>query len=95
MPEIKTGPRGGKYWIDESGKKHYLSNKDKKISKTSPKEKTYICYFIQRDENGEMVDDFKEWTKAYSEREAREYFEHDHWRAISSGRLEISMIVEE
>lgn len=98
MANILTGPRGGKYWLDENGKKHYVISKKttkKKTSKKEPKESTYICYFIQRDENGEMVDDFKEWTKAYSEQEARDYFEHEHWRAISSGRLEISMIVEE
>lgn len=96
MPDIKTGPRGGKYWIDDNGKKHYVtSKKTKRSKKVEPKERVYICYFRQLDEDGEMVDDFKEWTKAYSEQEARAYFEHEHWRSLASGRLEIDMIVAE
>lgn len=96
MPDIKTGPRGGKYWIDDNGKKHYVtSKKTKRPKKVEPKERVYICYFRQLDEDGEMVDDFKEWTKAYSEQEARAYFEHEHWRSLASGRLEIDMIVAE
>ena len=96
MANILTGPRGGKYWIDDNGKKHYVtSKKTTKTSKKEPKESTYICYFRQLDEDGEVVDDFKEWTTAYSEQEARAYFEHEHWRSIAAGRLEIDMIVEE
>ena len=82
--------------IDANGKKHYVtSKKTTKTSKKELKENTYICYFKQLDEDGEVVDDFKEWTTAYSEQEARAYFEHEHWRSIAAGRLEINMIVEE
>lgn len=98
MPNILTGPRGGKYWLDENGKKHYVTSKKttkKKASKKEPQERTYICYFRQLDEDGEIVDDFKEWTKAYDIEEARAHFEHEHWRALDSGRLQIDMIVEE
>lgn len=83
--KILTGPRGGQYYIDETGKKHYVkksaikkSPSKYKVQKpakfTEPKLKRYVCYYAQY-ENDEMVDDFKEWCDAYSVNEARSEFE--------------------
>ena len=38
----------------------------------------YIGYFYEYDKNGEMIDDFKEWTNASSENEARNNFDDDY-----------------
>ena len=46
----------------------------------------------ERNKNGELVDDFKEWCDAYSESEARREFES---RYRHSSSTKISMIVEE
>lgn len=62
------------------------------VSSSTPKLKRYICYYEERDKNGELVDDFKEWCDAYSESEARREFES---RYRHSDSTEISMIVEE
>lgn len=101
---IHKGSRGGRYWIDDNGKKHYLKTPDKKKSPKEnnsakkvqePKLKRYIAYFYEIDvKTGERVDDFKEWTEAYSEEEAREYFEDEHRYSIAEGRLELDDICE-
>lgn len=59
--------------------------------KVGRKLKKYICYYEKRI-NGELVDDFKEWTEAYSKEEAREHFK-DEYR--HNPNIEISMIVED
>lgn len=85
--EVHTGARGGQY-IMLGDKKHYIkksttrksSNKKSKPEiKAKPLKltglpKTYVCYYALY-KNGELVDDFKEWCKAYSELEARAEFE--------------------
>ena len=65
--------------------------KVKKSSIAEKKSKRYICYYEER-VNGELVDDFKEWCEAYSEDEAREYFEDNY---SHNPNVQISMIVEE
>jgi len=57
-----------------------------------PKKNRYICYYEERSEDGELLDDFKEWCDAYSEDEAREYFKDNY---SHNPRVEISMIVQE
>ena len=39
MREILTGPKGGHYWIDEKGKKHYISTKTTELSNVSKRTK--------------------------------------------------------
>ena len=65
---------------------------EKKVSTSTPTLKRYICYYEERNKNGELVDDFKEWCDAYSESEARREFES---RYRHSSSTKISMIVEE
>ena len=62
------------------------------VSPSTPKLKRYICYYEERDKNGELVDDFKEWCDAYSESEARREIENRYRHRNST---KISMIVEE
>lgn len=93
------GPRGGYYYIDDNGKKKYI--KDTKPTKTkssgnfsfkkeeAPKPKHYTAWIDVRDENGELVDDYKLWCNAFSEDEARTHFEGE----IGSNDT-ITMIIE-
>ena len=86
--EVQTGPRGGHYIINDEGKKISVkvkieSTKKKSINsikqqEEAPKLKKYICYYEKRDKNGELVDDFKEWTNAYSYDEAKRYFKDEY-----------------
>lgn len=81
---IHTGSRGGKYWIDDNGKKHYLSKKEetpKKVNITKKPEPilyTYYCNICRRSKDGEYVDDWNEWHNAYSEEEALEYWRDEY-----------------
>lgn len=68
-----------------------VQSKVKKSHIEERKSKRYICYYEERID-GELVDDFKEWCTAYSEDEARDYFE-DNYR--HNPNVQISMIVEE
>ena len=87
------GPRGGFYWLDENGAKHYISGKAKKVAKATKSGKTknvkpavkpsvvkrrYTGWFNVYNENGELIDDFKEWTDAISWDEALRKFRHDY-----------------
>ena len=87
------GPRGGFYWLDENGVKHYISGKAKKVAKAAKSGKTknvkpavklsvvkrrYTGWFNVYNENGELIDDFKEWTDAISWDEALRKFRHDY-----------------
>ena len=87
------GPRGGFYWLDENGAKHYISGKAKKAAKAAKSGKTknvkpavkpsivkrrYTGWFNVYNENGELIDDFKEWTDATSWDEALRKFRHDY-----------------
>lgn len=94
------GPRGGFYWLDENGAKHYVSGKAKKAAKAaksgktnsknvkpvvktvtpkpSPIKKCYTGWFDVYNEDGEQIDDFKEWTIAESWEEALRNFRHDY-----------------
>lgn len=51
----------------------------------------YIGYFNVI-EDGETVDDFKEWVEANSKEEAESEFYNDHWRQINSGILVLSHV---
>lgn len=88
--EVQTGAKGGQFFVDDTGKKHYLkSATPKKTTKKKSTEaikkevestdfiKRYVCYY-SRYKDGEMVDDFKEWTDAKSYNEAKEYFENEY-----------------
>lgn len=72
-----TGPKGGQYWIDESGKKHYVkkSKKDRKIEPLKMKRYT-ACITVYK--NGEYYDDFNEWRDAYCKEGAIEKFREDY-----------------
>ena len=87
------GPRGGFYWLDENGAKHYISGKAKKVAKAAKSGKTknvkpavkpsvikrrYTGWFNVYNENGELIDDFKEWTVAASWDEALRIFRHGY-----------------
>ena len=94
------GPRGGFYWLDENGAKHYVSGKAKKVAKAAKSGKTntknikpavkpvtpkllvvkrrYTGWFNVYNEDGELIDDFKEWTDATSWDEALRKFRHDY-----------------
>ena len=87
------GPRGGLYWLDENGAKHYISGKAKKVAKAAKSGKTknvkpavkpsvvkrrYTGWFNVYNENGELIDDFKEWTVAASWDEALRIFRHGY-----------------
>lgn len=92
-----TGSRGGKYWLDDKGKKHYVSQKKKAVTKTPTVKqvntrKTYIGYYYVLDSDGYRVDDFKEWCDAYSAQEAEEEFRDRYWRQINKGSIELSMV---
>ena len=82
--QVQTGAKGGQFFIDDAGKKHYLKSTTsvkKKVEKKKVAEETckrYICYYVERDDNGEMIDDFKEYTDAYSYDEAKDYFENEY-----------------
>lgn len=65
-------------------------SKIKKSFIVERKPKKYICYYEER-VKGELTDSFKEWCTAYSEEEARDYFE-DNYRY--NPNIQISMIVE-
>lgn len=78
---IEKGPRGGQYYIDNTGKKHYIKRTNKKfieVKETKKEENSscetnnekYIGRFSVYNEKDELVDDFKEWTWASSESEA-------------------------
>ena len=43
-----------------------------------PKRYRYIGYFYEYDEEGETIDDFKEWCEADSIEDAKFYFQDDH-----------------
>ena len=90
-----TGPRGGTYWLDDKGVKHYVKGKKEtpKPKVKTPEVKTYICYYKVVDENGYYVDDFKEWCKATSKLDAETEFRDRYAEEILSGRIEISQIV--
>lgn len=102
--EIQQGKRGGSFFIDGDGKKHYL--KGTSTSKTTTKRsidpikkqeekpvlKRYIGYYRKVDENGEMIDDFSEWCDAYSYDEAKREFED---RYSYTDRINIDLITRE
>lgn len=79
---IEKGPRGGQYYIDNTGKKHYIKRTNKKfieVKETTKEDNSpscetnnekYIGRFSVYNEKDELVDDFKEWTWASSEAEA-------------------------
>ena len=78
---IEKGPRGGQYYIDNTGKKHYIKRTNKKFIEVKEAKKEdnpscetcnekYIGRFSVYNEKDELVDDFKEWTWASSEAEA-------------------------
>lgn len=53
---------------------------------------TYIGYYYEYDENGERVDDFKEWCYAYSKEEARRELEDRYWR---NDNIKLEMVCRE
>jgi hypothetical protein len=74
---IQVGAKGGKFFIDDSGKKHYIKENSPKKKKEEKKPHRYICYYyIVKD--GERIDDYKEWCTAYSYMEAEQYFKREH-----------------
>lgn len=50
----------------------------KPIEVKQPERYRYIGYFYEYDDNGNCVDDFKEWCEAESIEDAKYYFEDDH-----------------
>lgn len=103
--DIQTGKKGGQFFIDDEGKKHYLKSatptvkKKKKSTEAIKKEveskdflKRYICYYRKVDDDGEMIDDFKEWTDANSYDEAQRHFENEYRHDPS---IKIDLIIRE
>lgn len=90
---IHTGSRGGRYWIDNNGKKHYLksetpkreSKKIDKQPKEMPKLRRWVGRFRQDFEDD--YDDFSEWCEAYTKQEAIEEFE-DRYRHNPNVKLD-------
>lgn len=98
---IHTGSRGGRYWIDDNGKKHYLpqtSKQKEEPKKESPKKpikeepelKRWIGRFTE--DIGGDHDTFSEWCEAYTEYEAREEFK-DRYRHNS--KVELDYVYED
>lgn len=96
---IHTGSRGGRYWVDDNGKKHYLpqTSKQKEESKReakkvteSPKLKKWIGRFTE--DIGGDHDTFSEWCEAYTREEAEEYF-RDNCR--HNPNIELDYVYEE
>lgn len=81
---IHMGSRGGRYWIDDNGKKHYIKSEtskreSKKIDKQPkdiPKLKRWIGRFSE--DIGRDHDGFSEWCEAYTKQEAIEEFKDRH-----------------
>ena len=71
-----TGPKGGQYWIDESGKKHYVKAKKNKNIKPLKMKRYTACITVYK--NGEYYDDFNEWRDAYCKEGAIEKFREDY-----------------
>lgn len=104
--KLITGPKGGNYWIDENGKKHYVPkkksnkvntlssniNNNQKSSTKLSKMKCYIGYFKQLDESGETIDDFKEWVNASSKELATIYLKQ---RYSHDKLIKLDQVVEE
>lgn len=81
---IHMGSRGGRYWIDDNGKKHYIKSEtskreSKKIDK-QPKEIPKLKRWIGRfsEDIGGDHDGFSEWCEAYTKQEAIEEFKDRH-----------------
>lgn len=72
-----TGPKGGQYWIDESGKKHYVKKKTPKKKQEPLKMKRYTFNICVR-KNGEYYDDFNEWRDAYCDEGAMQKIREDY-----------------
>lgn len=75
---IITGPKGGKYWLDDKGKKHYVKKSEvtskKKKEVESPRRYTFRMYTEYDPEDGSWV-----WTEATSEEEARRNIMSENW----------------
>ena len=52
------------------------------------KQKFTVCIYVL-DKNGEIIDDFKEWCHASSEREAVQKIKEEYWMQFQSGRYRI------
>lgn len=102
---LQEGSRGGLFYIDKNGVKKYvkkssvgkITRKPKKpaakpFSFKKPELKKYICYYEKRNSEGELIDDWKEWTEAYSEEQAKQYFEEEYSHDSS---VTISIITNE
>lgn len=95
---IHMGSRGGRYWIDDNGKKHYIksetskqeSNKIDKQPKEIPKLKRWIGRFSE--DIGGDHDGFSEWCEAYIEQEAIEEFK-DRYR--HNPKVELDYVYED
>ena len=88
------GPRGGTYWLDDEGKKHYVKGKQAIVKKEDkPKMKTYICYYNVLDKDGYYIDDFKEWCKETSKHDAEIEFRNRYAKQLAEGTMEIVQIV--
>ena len=88
------GPRGGTYWLDDKGKKHYVQGKQAIVKKEDkPKMKTYICYYNVYNKEGELVDDFKEWCKETSKHDAEIEFRNRYSKQLLEGTMEIAQIM--
>lgn len=95
---VQEGAKGGKYFIDDAGKKHYLKNENAKPRAKKPEPvvlptlKGYTAWFEQYDPDTQSVDDFKEWHNAYSKQEAIDYWNHEYHHLISKGLLTFDII---
>lgn len=88
------GPRGGTYWLDDEGKKHYVKGKQAIVKKEDKsKMKTYICYYNVYNKEGELVDDFKEWCKETSKHDAEIEFRNRYSKQLLEGTMEIAQIM--
>ena len=88
------GPRGGTYWLDDEGKKHYVKGKQVIVKKEDkPKMRTYICYYNVYNKEGELVDDFKEWCKETSKHDAEIEFRNRYSKQLLEGTMEIAQIM--
>lgn len=100
---IHTGSRGGRYWIDDDGKKHYLksdASKSKKeepkkeikkeVKKEVPKLRRWVGRFTEEVDGDH--DGFSEWCEAYTKEEAEEYF-RDNYR--HNPKVELDYVYEE
>ncbi len=50
----------------------------KPIEVKKPERFCYVGYFYEYDDEGNRVDDFKEWCEEESIEDAKDYFRHDH-----------------